>query len=93
MSPEKAAPEELVGQTVVLDAAGQFIYLGTLRRMDEHFIELEDADVHDGSESPTPKERYVIESKKYGVKKNRKTVYVRAALVTSMSRLEDVIEY
>lgn len=87
------APETMIGEKVVLDTSGQFVYLGTLKSIDEHFIELEDADVHDGSESPTPKEMYIIDSKKYGIKKNRRSVFVRAGLVVSLSLLDDVIEY
>ncbi len=93
MSAPKAAPQQLVGQVVVLDTSSQLVYLGTLKSMDDHFLELEDADVHDSNESPTSKEIYVIESRKYGVKKNRRSVFVRAGLVVSISRLEDVIEY
>lgn len=88
-----SAPKQLVGQVVVLDTSSQLVYLGKLKSVDDHFIELEEADVHDSSESPTSKEIYVIESKKYGLKRNRRTVFVRAGLVVSMSRLEDVIEY
>jgi len=93
MSSGSAAPQSLVGQTVILDTSSQLLYIGTLRSADDHFIELVDADVHDASESATSKEVYLIESKKYGIKKNRGSVFVRASLVVSISRLEDVIEY
>jgi len=93
MSEFAAVTAGLVGQDVVLDTSGQYLYIGRLARMDEFFIELEDADVHDSTESPNPKEIYVIDSKKYGIKKNRKSVFVRASMVVSISRLVDVIEY
>ena len=93
MSAASGVPDELLGQEVVLDTASQFVYLGTLKRAGDSFLELEDADVHDSSESPTSKEVYVIDARKYGVHKNRKNVFVRSALVVSLSRLSDVIEY
>ena len=93
MSVESTALGTLIGKQVVLDTNSHFVYLGALKSLSEHFIELGDVDVHDGSESPTPKEIYIIDSKKYGVKKNRNSVFVRASLVVSLSLLEDVIEY
>jgi hypothetical protein len=93
MPAASGAPDELIGQEVVLDTAGQFVYLGILKRAGDNFLELDDADVHDSSQSPTSKEVYVIDARKYGIHKNRKNVFVRAALVVSISRLGDVIEY
>ena len=86
-------PQELIGQTVVVDTSSQMLYIGMLKSADDHFITIENADVHDSSESSTSREVYLIESKKYGVKVNRKWVHVRANVVVSISRLEDVIEY
>ncbi len=83
----------LVGQDVVLDTRGPLVYIGRLARIDEHFYEVQDVDVHDMLESQTTKERYVLEARKFGVKKNRRSVLVRKAEVVSLSRLEDVIEY
>jgi small nuclear ribonucleoprotein (snRNP)-like protein len=93
MQDAKATLAELVGQDVVLDTAGQYLYIGRLKNVDELFFELEDADVHDASESSSTKELYAIDAKKYGVKKNRKFVFVRATQVVSLSRLADIIEY
>jgi hypothetical protein len=78
---------------VVLDTRGAILYLGRLVRVFEHFYELADADVHDVLDGRTSKELYIMEARKHGVKKNRKTVYVRKAEIVSISRLEDVIEY
>ena len=93
MSSGSAVPPGLIGQTVILDTSSQLLYIGRLKSADGFFFELEEADVHDSQESSTAKEVYLIESKKYGVKKNRKSVHVRAGLVVSLSLLEDVIEY
>ncbi len=78
---------------VVLDTRGAILYLGRLARVLDHFYELADADVHDVVEGRTSKELYIMEARKHGVKKNRKSVFVRKAEIISISRLEDVIEY
>ena len=69
------------------------MYIGTLTSTDGDFYVLKDVDVHDRKESLTTKDVYVIESKKYGIKKNRAEALVRASEVVSISRLSDVIEY
>jgi hypothetical protein len=82
-----------MNKDVVLDTRGAILYLGKLTKVYEHFYELTDSDVHDVLEGRTSKELYIMEARKHGVKKNRKTVYVRKAEIVSISRLEDVIEY
>ncbi len=90
---EGEALKGFVGREVVLDTRGPLVYLGRLERVDAHFYALADVDVHDMSEGQTTKERYVLESRKHGIKRNRAAVLVRKAEVVSLSRLEDVIEY
>lgn len=91
MDNEAWAP--LLGKVLVVDTDSSFLYLGTLARVDDHFIILTDADVHDKNESQSTKERYIMDAKRYGVKPNRKEVAVRKSVVVSASRLEDVIAY
>jgi hypothetical protein len=86
-------PKELIGREVVLDAQGQFVYIGRLVGGNEFFIEMADVDVHDSSESNAPKEVYVMDARKYGIKKNRTSVYVLTSQAVSISPLGDVIEY
>ena len=83
----------LVGQVVVVDTSSPFVYLGTLVKVDEHFLVLKDVDAHDRSEGPSTKEQYVMDTKRFGVKANRKEVSVRKAAVVSVSRLDDVITF
>jgi small nuclear ribonucleoprotein (snRNP)-like protein len=78
---------------VVLDTRGALLYLGRLVKVLDHYYELADADVHDVVEGRTSKELYIMEARKHGLKKNRKSVFVRKAEIVSISRLEDVIEY
>ena len=85
--------KELLGKVVVVDSDSMFVYLGTLDRVEDHFVVLKDVDAHDRRESPSTKEQYVMETKKFGVKPNRKEIKVRKAVIVSISKLDDVIGY
>ena len=82
-----------IGQVVVVDTNSNFVYIGTLHRVLEHFVELKDADAHDRGEGLSTKEQYVMEVKRFGVKPNRREVSVRKTAIVSLSRLEDVLLY
>jgi small nuclear ribonucleoprotein (snRNP)-like protein len=84
--------EELLGQRVVVDLRSPFVCLGTLLRFDEHFLELRQADLHDLRDTDTTRDRYVIESKTTGIKRNRKKLLVARAEVIAVGRLDDVID-
>ena len=83
---------QFIGQEVVLDVQGMFVYTGTLSGRDEKYYLLENADVHDLRDSSTTRERYVIECKIHGVRANRKKVLVQISEVISLSLLCDVVE-
>lgn len=85
--------EALVGKIVVVDTDSRFVYLGTLDRVETEFIVMKDVDAHDRRESPSTKEQYIMDTKKFGVKANRREVSVRKALVISISKLDDVVGY
>jgi small nuclear ribonucleoprotein (snRNP)-like protein len=85
--------ESLVGQTVVVDTDSRFVYLGILERVELEFLVLKDVDAHDRRESPSTKEQYIMDTKKFGVKANRKEVSIRKSMVVSISKLDDVIGY
>lgn len=78
---------------MVVDTDSQFVILGTLARVEERFVVLSEADVHDRRESPSTKEQYIMDARRFGIKPNRKEVSVRKDLVVSLSLLEDVILY
>ena len=84
--------EELIGQVVVLDLRGPFVCLGRLERVDEHYLEMKNADLHDLRDTHTTRENYVASSRATGIKKNRKKVLVLRSEVIACSRLEDVVE-
>jgi hypothetical protein len=83
----------LLEQVVVVDTASPFIYVGTLARVEDHFLVRRQADAHDRSEGSSTKEQYVMDTKRFGVKANRKEVAIRKAVVVSISRLDDVVLY
>ena len=80
-------------RNIVVDTSSDFLYIGRLVEVSDGFMRLADADVHDRKESPSTNERYVIDAKKYGIRSNRKLVWIRLEKVISFSLLEDVISY
>jgi hypothetical protein len=84
--------QALLRRSVVLDTVSHYVYLGTLIGQDERYVYLEDADVHDLRDTNTTREVYVYESKRYGIKANRKRVMIRNDEVVSISALDDILE-
>jgi small nuclear ribonucleoprotein (snRNP)-like protein len=76
----KSDPKGILGyceKNVVVDTNSNFLYIGKLEEVGDHFLILRDADVHDRRESPSMNEKYIIEAKKFGVRCNRKRVHIR----------------
>jgi hypothetical protein len=84
--------EELIGQRVVVDLRSTFVCLGTLERVDTHYLELKDADLHDMRDSDSTREHYIAAAAETGIKRNRKRVLVVRADVAAVSRLTDVVD-
>ena len=84
--------EEFLDQKVVIDFRSQFVCLGTLRTIGEHFLELRNADMHDLRDTDTSRENYVAASVATGIKRNRKRIIVSRAEVVAVSKLDDVVE-
>ncbi len=84
--------EEFLDQKVVLDFRSHFVCLGTLRKVDDHFLELRNADMHDLRDTETSRENYVAASVATGIKRNRKRILVSRADVVAISKLDDVVE-
>ncbi len=84
--------EELIGEQVILDVSSLYVYVGTLIGRDEHYLILDDADVHDLRDTKTNREMYVVDSKRIGIRSNRKRVFVRRDEIVSLSALDDVID-
>jgi small nuclear ribonucleoprotein (snRNP)-like protein len=84
--------EEMIGQKVVVDLRSEFVCLGTLVRVDEHFVELRNADLHDLRDTDTTRENYVAASCGTGIKRNRKRLLLVRTEMIAVSRLEDVVD-
>lgn len=92
MSDASPAFDELIGRDVVLDVASPFVYVGRLVGADHRYLILEEADVHDLRDTKTTRELYVLDSKRHGVRWNRKRVLVNRGEIVSLSALEEVLE-
>ena len=90
---EQKGWDRFLGKEVILDTATSLLYIGILRAVDEHFVELDAADVHDRIEGHSTNEKYVMDTRKTGVRANRRAVTVRKTMVVSLSLLADVISY
>ena len=82
----------MLDQKVVVDLRSTFVCLGTLSRLDEQFLELKNADLHDLRDTQTSRENYVAAAWATGIKRNRKRVLVSRADLVAVSRLEDVVD-
>jgi hypothetical protein len=84
--------EDLIGERVVIDLRSEYVCLGTLLRVDEHFLELKNADLHDLRDTDTTRELYVADSKATGIKRNRRRLLLLRTEVVAVARLEDVVD-
>jgi hypothetical protein len=84
--------EEFLNQRVVIDLRGEYVCLGSLARIDEYFLELRNADIHDLRDSDSTRENYVAASVTTGIKRNRRRLLLVRAEIVAIARLEDVVE-
>jgi hypothetical protein len=84
--------ESLVGQTVVIDVASPYVFLGTLAAIDSKYLTLTDADAHDLRDTGTTRDLYALDAKRHGINVNRRRLFVERTQVVSVSALADVVE-
>ena len=84
--------EEFLGRRVVIDFQSTYVCLGKLSKIDEHFLEVRNADLHDLRDTETSRENYIASSISTGVKRNRKRVLVRRGEIVAVSLLADVVD-
>jgi hypothetical protein len=89
--PAPALWQELSGEMVVLDTNSPYIILGRLEREVVNWLVLTEVDVHDLRDTPTTREKYILDSRVHGIRANRKQAWVRLQEVVAVSRLSDVI--
>lgn len=80
----------LVGQVVVVDLRSSYVCLGTLVGLDQAFLELVDADLHDFRDSTATREVYVYDSVRLGIRRNRARVLLRLDEVVAVTRFADI---
>ena len=83
--------EEFLDKEVVIDLRSSFVCLGTLTAIEELFLELRNADLHDLRDTNTSRENYVAAAMATGIKRNRKRVLIVRADVVAIARLKDVV--
>jgi hypothetical protein len=76
----------------VIDCAAPYVCIGRLDGVDEHFVMMGDADWHDLRDTTKTREIYVYDSKRLGIRRNRRRVLVRRDEIVALSRLADVAD-
>jgi hypothetical protein len=84
--------QEMVGDKVVVDMRSEFVCLGTIVRVDDFFVEMKNADLHDLRDTDTTRENYTAASRATGIKRNRKRVLLLRSEIVAVARLEDVVD-
>jgi hypothetical protein len=79
-----------VGQQVVVDLANHYLAIGTVIEVSRSHISLADADLHDHFEANSTKEVYIIETRKFGIRVNRKRVDLPRETVVAISRMDEI---
>jgi hypothetical protein len=81
--------ERLIGEMVIVDMESPYVCLGRLEQVDERYLILADADLHDMRDSDTTRENYIASSVTTGIKRNRKRVVLVRSKVVAVARLDD----
>lgn len=89
----RAALKKYLKKRIVVDTQSSWVYIGCLESVMDHCLLLSSVDAHDGSDSTTSKEQYIMDSRIGGVRSNRESVYVNLEYVIGFSPLEDVVQF
>lgn len=84
--------EQLIGVKIVADLRSEYVCLGTLQAVDDHFLELKNADLHDLRDTDTTRENYVAASVVTGIKRNRKRILLSRCEIVAIAALADVVD-
>jgi hypothetical protein len=76
----------------VIDLRSEFVCLGTLVGLDQAFLEVVDADLHDLRDSPATREIYVYDSLRLGIRRNRARLLIRRDEIVAIGRFCDISE-
>jgi hypothetical protein len=81
---------EWLGEVVVVDCVSPYVAVGELKVVEDGYLELADADMHDLRDSTTSRENYLVKTALHGVQSNRSTLVFRMDQVVGVSRLSDL---
>ena len=84
--------EEYLGQKIVVDLRSQYVCLGTLAGIGDHFLDLKNADLHDLRDTQTTRENYIAEAMFIGIQRNRKRLLLNRSEVVAIALLSDVVD-
>ena len=84
--------EQFVGQIVVVDLDSPYVCLGTLAAVDERFLDLRDADLHDLRDTKTSRENYVAACLSSGIKRNRNRVLLARSAIIAVALFADIVD-
>lgn len=84
--------DSLLGQEVVVDLASPFVCMGTLTGVDDVFLELHDADLHDLRDTHSSRENYVAAALRTGIKRNRRRVLICRREIAAIGAVKDVVD-
>lgn len=84
--------EAMIGQKVVMDLRSSYVCLGTLQAVNDKFVELKNADIHDLRDTRTSRENYIAASVATGIKRNRKHILVNRDDLVAISLLTDFVD-
>lgn len=85
--------KKLHNKEVVIDTSTSFLYLGTLKNIEDNWLTLIEADAHDINDSQCTKEKYIQDSLATGIKHNRNSCVIDLNKVTSISLLSEVKKF
>jgi hypothetical protein len=81
-----------LGQTVVCDLGEHHLAIGQLAAVGPDHLSFTEVDLHDHREANSTKDVYLIETRKYGVRVNRKHLAVPRRQLIAICLLTDVAE-
>ena len=79
-----------VGAAVVCDLDEFYMVIGVLAELGSDHLLFTEADLHDHREANSTKEVYVLETRKLGVRANRKRLAIPLRRLVAISRLDEI---
>ena len=82
--------EEYLNENVVVDTESKVAYIGTLAKIEERSLHLNEVVLFDDTVNRIPLEQFLIECASFGASPSRKSIWINRDKVLSVSRLRDI---